>query len=321
MEEDSLKTDDPGISSVMRISLMATGLAVGIAAGSVSVSAQTYSRFAGEMDGRATVVVVTELSSPLLDSATLENVALTLHPLLAAPGAGDTMRVMYFTPRLGGFRFGGAWTAGDGETGDDPANRFAAPPEIVSPRADALDFGAVYTGEFVGIGLEAQGGVQITDAPAYRPGRPAIASDDDYFGYSGGLALSYRGFRAAGSFSVGERSPSFECSTPDCRKTYAIRTESASFRFGVGFERGPWGVSATYFNGEEQGPLAASGYEESRALALVGSYDLGSGFRTSLTFMHANLETGAADGAPCNTGSACAEDAFNSFMWGLRLGF
>ena len=58
----------------------------------------------------------------------------------------------------------------------------------------------------------------------------------------------------------------------------------------VAYSTGPWGVSATYFHGEEEGDIALSGDDEVDAFVGAVSYSIGPGITGSLSLIYAKWE-------------------------------
>ena len=90
--------------------------------------------------------------------------------------------------------------------------------------------------------------------------------------------------------------------------------EGESFSIGVAYETGPWGVSATYFNGEEEGLIANAGDEDNEFYAVAASYTLGPGIRTSVTYLNLDLD-------PDIPSPDTAGNTASALVVGLHLGF
>ena len=90
--------------------------------------------------------------------------------------------------------------------------------------------------------------------------------------------------------------------------------EGQSYEVGVGYETGPWGFSASFFQGEEEGLIANAGDEENTFFTVAGSYTLGPGIRTSLSYLHGSKD---ADVEGAGTSSREAD----AVLWGVHLGF
>jgi len=238
--------------------------------------------------------------------------------------SNDEEKITYFTPRVNGFQFALSWTPeahkvtsnSVGQGGE--SFRFTGPADRNLFFTNAADLGVSYSAEFQGVGIEAQAGIGVADAPnVVDQGTTQASFNDKYLAYNGGLSLSYQGFTAAGSFAVVDQGLAFNCalgggglaSSGACTAS----NEGESYNFGVGYNTGPWAVSATYFNGQEEGLIANPGDEENEFFTVAASYTLGPGLRTALTFLHADLSDDLPTSAGDNTGDAVIWGVFASF--------
>ncbi len=251
--------------------------------------------------------------------------------------SNDEEKITYFTPRFNGFQFTASWTpeahdSRSGSVGQGGETSFSGSSDESFFYTDALDFGVSYSGEFQGVGVEVQGGIGFADAPDVAES----VGFDDYFMYQGGIAFSYQGFSIAGGFAVVDEALAFRCTAATAATTLTLGTtagsiaftvpaaaaactssnEGDSFHVGIAYETGPWGISATYFQGEEEGITAAAGQpgdEENTFASIAVSYTLGPGIRTSATYLHLEVE----DDLPGNAG----DNEADAFIVGIHLGF
>ncbi len=254
----------------------------------------------------------------------------------AIDASNDEEKITYFTPRFNGFQLTASWTpeahdSSSNSVGQGGESSFAGTSDESLFYTNAYDFGVSYSGEFNGVGVEVQTGVGGATVPDIADSLAAF--NDDYFMYQGGLALSYQGWSIAGSFAVVDEPLAFNCSAAvAAAASVAVAgvgvtklgvaaagaactssNEGESFNIGVAYETGPWGFSATYFNGEEEGLIANPGDEENEFIALAASYTLGPGIRTSATYLHLELD----DDLPGNAG----DNETDAFIVGIHLGF
>jgi len=214
----------------------------------------------------------------------------------------DNQKITYFTPRFNGFQFTVSWTPDANSTGGespfDLANKDTS-------YVNAFDFGLSYSGEFNGVGVEVQAGIATADAPTYADNN----GFDNFLSYNGGVSLSYQGFTIAGSFARVDEGRALGCTAGGCTGS----TEGTSYNAGIGYSTGPWGFSATYFNGQQEGSLANTNDAENQFFTAAVSYTLGPGIRTSLTYLNASVDGESASATDDNQG--------NAVIWGLQLGF
>ena len=221
----------------------------------------------------------------------------------------DENSVSYYSPRFGGFQFTAGYApavvdSGDGKTyGGIEANE-----------------GSEYSNGW-GVGLNLSNsfnGVDISAAVAYNgisvPDDRAALGADDVEQFKAGLGLGFGGFSIGGSYAnesegktsiTSKTTPLYKKTgggglvfvdddnngVPDTSKTYSLNSnEGQSYDVGVSYSTGPWGVSATYFHGEEEGDTTVSGDDEIDAILGAVRYTLGPGITTSLSIMHVKFE-------------------------------
>ncbi len=229
-------------------------------------------------------------------------------------GSNDEEKITYFTPRFNGFQFTASWTPEahlitSGSVGQGGETTFSGASDADLYYTDALDFGLSYSGEFTGVGVEVQAGVGFADKPDVlgAPNIPGLFEVEDFFTYQGGIAFSYQGFSVAASFAVIE--------DPLALNTGLSSNEGSSFVVGVAYETGPWGISATYFHGEEEAIIAFPGDEENTFASVAASYTLGPGIRTSVTYLHGEMD------ADLVVPGFNEDNEVDAFVVGVHLGF
>jgi len=98
----------------------------------------------------------------------------------------------------------------------------------------------------------------------------------------------------------------------------ALRHHSAGRLPEAGrYSTGPWAVSLTYFNGQEEGPTLTPGDEENEFIAAAVSYQRGPGIKTSLTFITAEMQ----DDSPAGANIAGNDTDGRAVLLGIHAGF
>jgi hypothetical protein len=236
--------------------------------------------------------------------------------------SNDEQKITYFTPRFNGFQFTGSWTpqahiATSGSVGQGGGSPFGSESQVTD-YTNALDFGVSYSGEFGGAGVEVQAGVATASAPAIAQAptsKGGTGSFDDYLAYNGGVLVSFQGFTVAGSFAKISEGLALSCTSNGSSSVCASSNEGRSYEVGAGYETGPWGFSASYFNGKEEGLFANAGDEENEFFTVAGSYTLGPGIRTSLSYLHGKKD------ADVSGANGVADNKADAVLWGVHLGF
>ena len=251
----------------------------------------------------------------------------------------DTFQIGYQSPRFSGFQFvaGYAPTSdGDGSTtATAPGGRNSGDPSF-GPRepdtelTDIFSVGANFKESFNGVDVgfavgyeHAEGkdgraataanvadraaltaalgplGAGLTAAGALAVTNETIASNataatDDPQIFKFGASIGVSGFSVAGSYGIYDSDGS---------------DDGESFDVGASYSTGPWGVSATYFHGEEEG-TAGGGDDEVDVFMGAVSYAIGPGITGSLSVMRAEWE---------DEGGAESESTMG--IIGLSIGF
>ncbi|MEM0988919.1 MAG: porin [Pseudomonadota bacterium] len=143
----------------------------------------------------------------------------------------DAQRITYYSPRFAGFQVGVSYARDAGQDNSARADCDAA-----GTTCDYFDIGANYVNSFGGFDVAVSGryGIATTAGPG--------ATDPEVFGF--GLNLGFGGFTIGGSW--GEQNGT-------------AANDGTAYDVGVSYETGPWGVSFTYFRGENHdntNPLA-----------------------------------------------------------------
>jgi hypothetical protein len=218
--------------------------------------------------------------------------------------SNDAQKLTYFTPRFSGFQFTASWTpTSDGDANGGNGGESTGPVTEGRNYTNAFDLGVSYSGEFNGVGVEAQAGYALSTASTVA----SNANVDDYSAFNGGLAVSYQGLSAAASFAIVADGLAFSCTSSGGGTFTTITSgatvcyqdsEGTAFSAGVGYSTGPYGVSVAYFQSENEGftfehtsvGVGPDGGDETNTLySVAASYDLG-GVGVDVTYLHAEYE-------------------------------
>ncbi len=192
----------------------------------------------------------------------------------------DVFQIGYQSPRFGGFQFvaGYSPTSAGGSNSGDPKN--APTDQDLDLMHDLISVGANFSESFNGVDVGVAAGYE------YGSVGDLITTDDQQI-FKVGASLGASGFTIAGSYGVYDSD---------------LSDEGIAWDVGVSYSTGPWGVSATYFHGEEEGSTPGSVSPLGVALdptgqddevdAFVGavSYSIGPGITGSLSIFHAKWE-------------------------------
>lgn len=208
-------------------------------------------------------------------------------------GNSDAQRFTYFTPRFAGFQFGVSYARDEFEDDQAQLNLDG------SALHDIIDVGANYVNSVgpVDVVVSGRWGIGFDD-------RPAVAGTDIGRNpqlWSAGLNLGYMGFTIGGSFA---------------EQNNADVQDGRAWDVGIAYTKGPWGVSFTYFSGENVndefevvdesgGAILSRGNDEELRQYLLGvSYDLAEGVALNAfgAYVEFDEETGDPGGPNVSTG-------------------
>lgn len=199
---------------------------------------------------------------------------------LESGGNNDAQRFTYFTPRFAGFQLGVSYARDGAEDNNAQQNLDGA------ALRDIVDVGANYLNSFgpIDVGVSGRYGIAFSDAPA----NALNPNQNDPMLYSAGINLGYN--LAGGTVSVGG---SF------AEQNNAGTDDGTAFDVGVAYETGPWGVSFTYFSGEnvnDEAALNAAGNDEELQQYLLGiNYALADGVDLNAFGAYVNFEEEVGD--------------------------
>jgi len=197
----------------------------------------------------------------------------------------DATKATYFSPRFSGFQIGASWTPDSGETSGGAAT---ADSDADGDFENVLGLSANYVGKFdnVGVGLsvgwetgsdEAAGGAETEDL--------------DIWGIGGKVDVA--------GFTIGAHYRDYGDTFLTAAQTAAGADSGNQWSFGVGYQAGPWGVSAWYLQGEKDNTNtspAGAGETEIQRYGLGAGYAVAPGWqlRAELTFNNVDNATTAA---------------------------
>ncbi|MEO0957709.1 MAG: porin [Pseudomonadota bacterium] len=205
----------------------------------------------------------------------------------------DAQRFTYFTPRLAGVQVGFSYAR-------DPLQDDNSQVDTNGEIDNFFDVGANYVNSFGGIDVAVSGRWGI----AFDPN----GSDPQV--YSFGANLGFSGVTVGGSFAEQNNSGNLD---------------GQSFDVGISYETGPWGVSFTYFNGENvdnENPTNPFGNDEELDQYLVGvNYKLAKGVDLSAFGAYIDFEEDNGDAAG-NVGVASGDDVDGFIIGtGIKISF
>ncbi len=194
--------------------------------------------------------------------------------------SSDATKITYYTPTFNGFKAGLSFAPDSDQGNTISANNTAFDNHV--------DGGVNYSGSFndFSVDVGVSGGTHEI--------QQAGASDQTYYGVTGGVRVGYAGFKVAVAYSHEDQEDNFETDT---------------FDVGVGYSTGPWGVTAgaSFGNFEED---AAGGADDDNVAYSAGvTYEIAPGLNTWVAGTIGDYE-----------GAANAGD-FSSVSTGLAVSF
>jgi hypothetical protein len=191
----------------------------------------------------------------------------------------DEAAISYYSPRFAGFQFTGGFApavANDGTSGGGDGQ--AGQANEGTQYHNAFGVGLNFSNEFNGVSLGAAVGYNQGSVDSARK----ALGVDDFQQVKAGASIGFAGFTVAGSYAremVGRVSQA---------GTNSAKGEA--YDVGASYSTGPWGVSATYFHGENEGLVGTAANDETQSFVGAVSYDVGPGITTSLSILYGKLE-------------------------------
>ena len=195
----------------------------------------------------------------------------------------DATKATYFSPRFSGFQIGASWTPDSGQESGGPATSDS---DSDGDFENVLGLAANYVGKFDNVGVGISAGWE-TGSDEGATG--AEIEDLSIWGVGGKVDVA--------GFTVAAHYRDYGDSTLTAAQTAAGADSGDQYSVGVGYQAGPWGVSAWYLKGEKDNTNARD--------TEVTRYGLGAGYavapgwalRAELTFNNIeNPSTAAAGG-------------------------
>jgi hypothetical protein len=191
--------------------------------------------------------------------------ALPLHAMHGAPE--DATKISYYSPRSGGFQFGGSFIPDTGNVGtaagftDDKGHT----------DFDNVLAGAVqYQGKYQNVGIAAS----LTG----QYGNEEVPNHNDLKAYAAGVNLSYEGFNVGVAYGDWNKSVTHPSPTLENGQYWSL---------GAGYSEGAVGTSVTYLNSEYKGNQAS-------IVSLGADYALAPGLTPYAEITLADLEHSTA---------------------------
>jgi len=237
--------------------------------------------------------------------------------------SNDDQGIHYYTPRFNGFMLALSYrprvstTGGGGGGGSNRGGATTGLPNEVTEYHDAIDIGLQYSGDVSGIGVTALFGYFTASAPSNATGAVANGGTfafDDYAGVNAGVRLSYEGIQVGGMIAqINEGFCQDVAGALTCGDAADRSTEGRAYTVGASYGSGPWGISFTLHDGEQEDSIGIAGDTTLQTWSLGASYTLGPGVR--LIAAYTTSEEDNEDNIAANGQEA---DAFGV---GIALGF
>ena len=200
----------------------------------------------------------------------------------------DQPTLTYYSPRFNGFRFTGSYryridnsdTSGYGRVADEDTQYH-----------NAMDGSVHYEGEVGGVGVAMMVGAGVAAAP----NNGGECGSDDYQTLNAGMQLRAHGFTVGGQ--VADVDDDMRCGG------------GTAMHAGAMYGQGPWAISITAFDGENQ-HTAAPGDATYTAWSLGFGYTVGPGLRFLASYQDAEMD-----------GEGDADNAGQALMVGINVGF
>ncbi len=213
----------------------------------------------------------------------------------------DTFQIGYQSPRFSGFQFVAGYAPTNASSGDPKNTVTDTNVEIHDVISVGANFSERFNGVDVGVAAGYERGsaadgtsavAQSSDNAADRAALlatltqaeidillpsdavAAVGSLDDPQIFKVGASIGVGGFSVAGSYAINDVDTS---------------QEGRSWDIGASYSTGPWGVSGTWFHGEEEGD-AGGGDDEVDAIVGAVSYALGPGITASGSLFYGKWE-------------------------------
>lgn len=239
----------------------------------------------------------------------------------------DSTKVIYFSPRFSGFQLGASWTPDSGSHGASFGER-----DDDGDFENVFDIGLNYTQKFDDFGISISGLYQHADdepnSVADSPGAKASAAlGITKLANKGGTTVEdldvwYIGAKVDfAGFTVGANYSDYGDTHLTSAATAAGQDAGDYWAVAVGYQQGPWGISAWYSYGERDwgSDGSPSGTEESiERFGIGGRYAIAPGWQIRADYNyieHENIKgsSGSTTSSPFTTNEAQAFILTNMF--------
>ncbi len=193
-------------------------------------------------------------------------------------GGGDSMRLVYITPKFSGFRVGASYTPSNNE-GDLPA----AVGGTAGTERQTYDAIVSYENKLGSVNLKADVAYWETHATAANSLKA----------WRGGLSLGFGAITVGGSYK-----------SQDDLDTLQTGNGLEAFAVGAQYKSGPFAVGVKYFNLTSPQSTAVAGDDEMTKIAIGGSYTMGPGISLVGTIVHVDWDEETTADANNNDGWA-----------------
>jgi predicted porin len=216
----------------------------------------------------------------------------------------DANKLTYYTPRFGGFQLGVSYTPNTDATAGDRQTFGLNTDDDPGDNANWFSIGANFSQSFSGIDVAVSGGYERGDLEedgfvtlTNVTGSTTVVTADDHESWNIGLNVGFSGFTVGGSYYQSNNGIDVS----------GVDTDAIVWDVGASYGTGPWGVSVTYLNSEQE---LGSFEDEHDHIELGASYSLGAGITAvaSVQFFDESL-----DSAEDSDGTA--------FAAGLKMSF
>lgn len=199
---------------------------------------------------------------------------------------GDATKVIYFTPRFGGFQLGGSITPDTGETSGGPAT---ADSDADGDFENVFGIGANYEGKFDDVSFV------ISLTGEFGESETATGSDaeGDVETIAAGATVNFAGFGlGVGYVDLAEQGQT--------TAAIAAGADSGSYyTIGGSYKTGPWGVSLNWFESSKSNTTGISD-TDIQIISLDVAYAVAPGWEINLSANFAEVDNMNATAAPVN---------------------
>jgi outer membrane protein OmpU len=213
----------------------------------------------------------------------------TTAPDISAVG-GDSAKLSYTSPTISGFTIGASYTAAEAADASD-ARR------ALGTYSDGYTYGARWAGDL---------------------GGAAIAADVTHMNFGDtnqsinhvGLNVGMAGFTVGGGYSDFDDTQDAAGKATNVSTT---ATDGNAWELGVGYETGPYSVSAGYMVAKDDGTVAGAGGDKDTKWKVAGTYDMGAGVALTANYFHNKRD---AEGTAATT-----ESTISGVIAGIEVNF